>query len=146
MPEDINNLDPEDIGLKSIMGVHFVDETAKKPTVEDVEAGIVRCYEAAFGNKKAAQKPAQKPTKAKEAVKDAQCEPVKPAPDFMDKLKRTAKDVCLYAVLSLILFWWQQSGRLEETTAWYALLVCVGMVFFTIGKNLPLVVITDEHS
>lgn len=62
-------------------------------------------------------------------------EPVKPDPDFMELLKHTAKDVCKYAALSLILFWWQQTGRLEETTAWYSLLVCVGMVFFSIGKN-----------
>jgi hypothetical protein len=65
---------------------------------------------------------------------DAQWEPVKPTPNYMDKLRTTAKDVCLYAVLSVILFWWQQTGRLEVTTSWYALLVCVGMVFFTIGR------------
>lgn len=84
---------------------------------------------------KAAQKPAQKPAKANEAAKDAQWEPVKPALDFIGKLKQTAKDVCLYALLSLILFYWQQTGKLEETTAWYSLLLCVGMVFFSIGKN-----------
>lgn len=76
-----------------------------------------------------------KNTPKEEKPVNAHAEPVKPARDFMDKLKQTAKDVCKYAVLSLILFWWQQSGRLEETTAWYALLVCVGMVFFSVGKN-----------
>ena len=93
-----------------------------------------------------AEKPARKPVTTKESnpgknthkeekAVDASWEPVKPSRDFMDKLKQTAKDVCLYAVLSLILFWWQQTGRLEETTAWYSLLVCVGMVFFSVGKN-----------
>ena len=92
------------------------------------------------------EKPARKPVSTKESnpgkntpkeeiAVDAPYEPVKPALDFMDRLKQTAKDVCLYAVLSLILFWWQQTGRLEETTAWYSLLVCVGMVCFSIGKN-----------
>ena len=71
----------------------------------------------------------------KEKPVDAQWEPVKPTPNYMDKLRTTAKDVCLYAVLSVILFWWQQTGRLEVTTSWYALLVCVGMVFFTIGRT-----------
>lgn len=65
---------------------------------------------------------------------DTQWEPTKPAPNQMDKLKSSVKDMSLYVVLSMILFWWQQSGRLEETTAWYALLFCVGMVFFTIGR------------
>ena len=74
-------------------------------------------------------------TPKEEKPVESPCVPVKPAPDFMEKLKQTAKDTCLYAVLSLILFWWQQTGRLETTTSWYALLVCVGMVFFSIGKN-----------
>ena len=65
---------------------------------------------------------------------DAQWEPEKPTPNYMDKLKASAKDMALYVVLSMILFWWQQTGRLDETTAWYSLLFCVGMVFFTIGR------------
>lgn len=93
-----------------------------------------------------AEKPTRKPVATKESKPgkntpkeekpvDASWEPVKPTRDFMDKLKQTAKDTCMYAVLSMILFYWQQTGRLETTTSWYALLVCVGMVFFSIGKN-----------
>lgn len=78
--------------------------------------------------------PVKECTKEEKPVK-AQWKPVKPNPNEMETLKRTAKDVCKYAALSLILFWWQQTGRLEETTAWYSLLVCVGMVFFSVGKN-----------
>ena len=76
-----------------------------------------------------------KDTPKEEKPVDARWEPVKQSGDFMDKLKQTAKDTCMYAVLSMILFYWQQTGRLETTTSWYALLVCVGMVFFSIGKN-----------
>ena len=71
----------------------------------------------------------------KQNTVESPCVPVKPDPDSMEKIKQMAKDVCKYAALSLILFWWQQTGRLEETTAWYSLLVCVGMVFFSVGKN-----------
>lgn len=92
------------------------------------------------------EKPARKPVSTKESnpgknapkeekTVDAPWEPVKPSHDFMDKLKQTAKDTCMYAVLSMILFYWQQTGKLDETTAWWSLLVCVGMVFFSIGKN-----------
>ena len=70
-----------------------------------------------------------------EKLVNAQWEPEKPAPNYIDKLKTSAKDMALYVVLSMILFWWQQSGRLDETTAWYSLLFCVGMVFFTIGRT-----------
>lgn len=78
-------------------------------------------------------KPNKERTKEEKTV-DAQWEPEKPTPNYMDKLKTSAKDMSLYVVLSMILFWWQQSGRLDETTAWYSLLFCVGMVFFTIGR------------
>ena len=71
----------------------------------------------------------------KEKPADAQWKPVKPSPNWFDKLRTTAKDVCLYAFLSVILFWWQQSGRLEVTTSWYALLVCIGMMCLTIGRT-----------
>ena len=71
----------------------------------------------------------------KEQPVNAQWEPVKPSPNWFDKLRTSAKDVCLYAILSVILFWWQQTGRLEVTTSWYALLVCIGMMFFTIGRT-----------
>lgn len=76
-----------------------------------------------------------KNTPKEEKPVNAQWEPAKPKPNDMDRLKKVAKETGMYAALSLILFWWQQTGRLDETTAWYALLVCVGMVFFTIGKT-----------
>ena len=122
MPDDINGLDVTDAGLKAIMGNRFQDVTEPVKAVSKKETPT-KCKEA-----NVAQKP-------KEKAMDAQWEPVRPALDCMEKLKNTAKDVCLYAVLSLVLFYWQQTGRLEVTTSWYALLVCVGMVFFSVGKN-----------
>lgn len=90
-----------------------------------------------------AEKPKTKPVakkESKDAPKEekpvtAQWEPVKPTPNYMEKLKTMVKDTGMFAVLSMILFWWQQSGRLEETTAWWALLVCVGLMFFSIGRT-----------
>lgn len=90
-----------------------------------------------------AEKPTTKPVAKKESKETPKeekpvktlWEPVKPTPNYMEKLKSIVKDTGMYAVLSMILFWWQQSGRLEETTAWYALLVCVGAMFFSVGKN-----------
>lgn len=116
-----------DDGLKAVMGDRFHDET-DIPTAKPATKPVAKTAQKKQSNRVEYVPEKEKPVEAK-------WEPVKPAPDFMDKLKHTAKDVCLYAVLSLILFWWQQTGRLEETTAWYSLLVCVGMVFFSIGKN-----------
>ena len=122
----MTDFEREDMELQAIMGDRFEDLT--KGTEKPAEKPVA----------KTAPKKTSAPVKdvpEKEKPVDAQYEPIRPAPNFMDKLKQTAKDVCLYAVLSTILFWWLQSGKLEETTAWYALLVCVGMVFFSVGKN-----------
>ena len=123
----MTDFEREDMELTAVMGGKFVDltkGTAGKPV--DVPA--------AKPVSKNQINPGKKCTKEEKPV-ESPWEPVKPAPDFMEKLKQTAKDVSLYAVLSMILFYWQQTGKLEETTAWYALLVCVGMVFFSVGKN-----------
>lgn len=123
----MTDFEREDMELAEMMGERFHDKTkenAEKPA-ENPAA-------------KTASTKQSEPVKnvpAKEKPVNARVEPVKPAPNFVDKLKQTAKDVCLYAVLSMVLFWWQQSGKLDYTTAWWALLVCVGMVFFSVGKN-----------
>ena len=123
----MSDFEREDMELQALMGDKFVDstkETNEKPAEKPVAKPISVKY--------------SEPVKivpAKEIPVGSQWQPVKPAPNFMDKLRNTVKDVLLYAVLSTILFWWQQTGRLEATTAWYSLLVCVGMVFFSVGKN-----------
>lgn len=112
-----------DEGLEAIMGDRFHDETKKpveKPVAKPAPVKKVQ--------------PVKKPH-AMDIPVESQWQPEKPAPDMMEKLKRIVKDVFLYAAISLILFWWKQTGRLEETTAWYAILVGVGMVFFSVGKH-----------
>lgn len=115
----MTDFEREDLELKAIMGDKFIDgteETPVQPTPAKQSAPVKNV-----------------PVKGKPLYG---CQkPVKPIPNFMDALKQTTKDVCLWAALSLVVFWWQQTGKLEEQTAWYALLVCVGMVFFAIGKN-----------
>lgn len=121
MPEDINHLDANDDGLKAIFGDRFHDIS------EPVNA---------VSKKETHTNP--QPTKVAKKVKhepvEAQWEPTKEN-TWYDNLKAIVKDVALFAFLSFVLFWWQQTGRLEVTTSWYALLFCVGMVFFSVGKH-----------
>ena len=51
------------------------------------------------------------------------------------KLRSTLKDGLLYAVISAVLIWWKSTGMLDDTAAWYALVLSIGMVFFAVGKN-----------
>ena len=126
MPEDINELDVTDAGLKAIMGNRFHD--AIQNAQYQPEVAVAKKETTTIHNStKTAQKAKREPV-------EAQWEPTKEN-TWMDNLKSIVKDVALYAFLSLVLFWWQQTGRLEVTTSWYALLFCVGMVFFAVGKN-----------
>ncbi len=124
-----------DDGLRGVMGDRFRDETAKKPTVEDVEARIASSFEAAYGNKKTAQKPAQKPTKENETIKDAQWQPVKPDPNWMDNLKACVKWVGLFGGLSFLIFYWKQAGLMAESIAVPCIAVCTALAGFGCGKN-----------
>ena len=121
----MTDFEREDMELSEVMCGRFTDMTKGEKSGEKTARKPVTPKESNPG----------KNTPKEEKPVESLWEPVKPAPDSMEKLKQMVKDVCKYAVLSLILFWWQQTGRLEETTAWYALLVCVGMVFFSVGKN-----------
>ena len=111
-----------DEGLEAIMGERFKDDT--KPVEKPV----------AKPTPKKKSNPVTKPH-AMDIRVESQWQPEKPAPDMMAKLKRVVKDVFVFAAISILLFWWKQTGRLEETTAWYALIVSMGMVFFSIGKH-----------
>lgn len=121
MQTDINHLDTNDDGLKAIFGNRFHDISEPVKAVSKKETPTT-------------PQPTKSAQKAKHEPAEAQWEPIKEN-TWMDNLKAIVKDVALYAFLSLVLFWWQQTGRLEVTTSWYALLFCVGMVFFAVGKH-----------
>jgi hypothetical protein len=123
----MTDFEREDLELASVMGGKFVDltqEPAEKRTAKPVAAPVQEKKYTPVKDIPEKEKPAK-----------ALWMPPKPAPNFTDKLVAMAKESCLFGALSLILFYWQQTGRLDYTTSWYALLVCVGMVFFTIGKH-----------
>lgn len=122
----MTDFEREDMELESIMGGRFIDYTkehTEKPLEKPVEAP---------GQEKKCEPVKNVPTKGKFA--ESQWEPEKPEPNWLDRLRTTAKSTALYAIVSVVLFWWQQTGRIDYDTAWYALLLCVGMVFFSVGR------------
>ena len=117
---DINELDVDDIGLKRIFGDRFVDETGEEK--EDV---FTPCHESNTVRWSEPQKP-----------RDAQWEPVKAEPSTMQKLMNTAKWTCLFGGLSLLFFWWQQTGQMMPSAAVPSMCACTCMVGWSIGKNM----------
>lgn len=121
---DINNLDNEDLGLKGIFGERFHDETQGKAAGEDAKSKAP-----------AAAKCEKKTGKAVHKPLDAQLEPVKPKPNQMDKLKACAKDALLYGGLSLLFFYWQQTGQMAITASMPCICACCVLAGLGVGRN-----------
>lgn len=129
MPNDINNLDSEDIGLKQILGDHFHDETTKKPTAAKATPKPNNTTNAT----EAAQKPARKPTA--ENYKDAEWQPEKHTPSFLENLKDCAKYAVGFGGLNLLIFYWQQAELMDASIAVPSMCVCAALAGFGVGKN-----------
>lgn len=71
----------------------------------------------------------------KEPVKDAPCEPEKPAPNHMDKLMACAKSVLLFGGLSFLIFYWNEAGLMADSVAVPSIAFCTAMAGFGVGKN-----------
>ena len=114
--------DEELVGI----GVRFTDETAPKemPTMEHREGP---------GSQK---KPEQKRC---EAV-DAKYVPVSKggtswAPSPTERLKKCVRGVGPLAVISGVLFWWQQAGLLDPKAAWPSFVVLALLAGLEIGRS-----------
>lgn len=124
MPEDINELDVTDAGLKGIFGERFSDMTAldhEKARKEKVSANTTK-------PEKVAQKPKDKPI-------EELWQPPKPAPGFMDKLKDAVKWTATFGFLSLLVFYWKEAGLMAESIAVPSIAVCTALAGWGLGKN-----------
>ena len=68
-------------------------------------------------------------------AKEAQWEPAKPDPNWLDKLKECAKWAIGFGGLSLLLFYWQQTGQMEASAAVPSMCVCTALAGWGVGKN-----------
>lgn len=121
---EINNLDPDDIGLKQIMGNRFQDAT-QKPMVEPIRTKPTSTTQA----EKKAQKVLDK------AV-DVQWEPARPEPNWMDNLKSCVKWVVTFGFLSCLIFYWQQAGLMASSIAVPSMCVCTALAGWGAGRTV----------
>lgn len=76
--------------------------------------------------KKNAQKPTDKPM-------DAEYEPVKTWYD--ERTVNLVKWALLFICLEYLLFYWQQTGQMQESAAMPSMLVCALLAGISVGKN-----------
>jgi len=124
MPEDINGLDENDIGLKMIMGDRFHDATEEKPSTEKSER---KCSDTTT-TKKSEQKPTNKPV-------DAQWEPTKER-NWRDDLKDCFKSTFLFGGLNMLVWYWQVNGLMDASVAIPTMLVLAVLAGLGIGRVL----------
>ena len=62
-------------------------------------------------------------------------EPAPHAPTQLEKLKAAAKSALLYAALSLLLFYFQQSGQMAMSASMPCILTCVALAGYGVGKS-----------
>ena len=106
MENDINNLDPNDEGLKGIFGDRFHDAT--QPPV-----------------KKAPPQPVE-----------AQREFSMPSSDWLTSLKACAKHAVIFGGLSILVFYWQQADLMDSSVAVPTMLACAALAGLGVGRNV----------
>lgn len=123
MPEDINGLDVTDAGLKAVMGNRFRDETQSEPSKVISKKETTTTHE-----EKVAQKAKDKPV-------ETQWQPVKPDPNWQDKLKNAVKWGFTFGCISCLVFYWQSAGLMAESIAVPTIAVCTALGGWGVGKN-----------
>lgn len=125
MPNDINDLDVNDIGLKGIFGDRWHDETQCKPTAEEKK----KEYNVAPKPEKSSQKRISK-------VEAAEYEPERPDPNVVDRLKSCVKWVLPFGGLNMLIFYWQMAELMAESIAIPCMWICCAMAGYGVGVNV----------
>ena len=104
--------------------VKFTDATVK-PT-QPVKAEKKTSNKEPVKEKKTAQKPTEKPM-------DAEYEPVKNWYD--EKTVNCVKWFLIFAGLEYLVFYWVQTGQMQESAAMPSMIVCALLAGVSVGKN-----------
>ena len=125
MPNDINELDEQDVGLKTLMGKRFKDITeryAEPETEGSVEESTDTTYE-------------RKPNPGSTSdVREAIWSPFNAEPSFTQKLTNCAKWSSLFSGLCMLFYYWQCTGQMQPSASVPAMCVCTAMVGWSFGK------------
>lgn len=105
--------------------VKFTDVTATAQKPVETEKKLVN-KEPPVKEKKTAQKPTSKPM-------DAEYEPVKTWYD--EKTVNLVKWVVLFIGLEYLVFYWLQTGQMQESAAMPSMIVCALLAGISVGKN-----------
>lgn len=81
-------------------------------------------------------KPKKESTTPTMKPRDTEWEPQPHEPTQMEKIKACAKDALLFGGLSLMFFWFQQSGQMAMGASMFCICACCILLGFGVGKNV----------
>lgn len=79
--------------------------------------------------------PEEKKPTGKDKPINAQWEPIKPDPNWLDRLKSATKWTLPWSALCLLVFYWQQTSLMDPAAAVPSMCFCTLMAGFGIGKH-----------
>lgn len=101
--------------------------------------GMVKFTDARPAIKEAAKKNTtqqeKKAQRSKAEPMDTGWQPVKGEPTYIERLQACAKWCALFGGLSVLLFYWQQTGQMEASAAVPSMCVCTLMAGVGVGKH-----------
>lgn len=117
MPDDINELDVNDIGLKGIFGSRFQDAT--QPASEQEEVTFAPEMEVRWSEPK-------KPVSIGKLPKMEK--------SFTQKLMACGKKSAVYAGLCILIAYWQSTGMMDASAAMPCMMTCTALIGVTYGR------------
>lgn len=82
-------------------------------------------------NQTTEEKAEHKPT---HSFEDGKWEPVKPKPNWMDKLKSCAMLTAPFSALTLLVFYWNEAGLMDSSIAVPSMIFCACLAGLGIGR------------
>lgn len=121
--------DEELVGL----GVKFTDETAPKEMPKMERPGSdAKKADSSVG---CGNSPSRAPSPTERAADAKYAHVPKYAPNLFDRLKGCAKWAVTFGSLSMLIFYWQQTGLMDPAAAVPSMCACTCLAGFGVGKH-----------
>lgn len=120
--------------LKLDEGLKDIFSGEDRPLHPDTVHVTLGCPRKAAAGKAAIISKKETVAQAEDQAVDAHRERVEEKPGQMDRLKQCAKSVLCFGCLSLLFFFWQQTGQMAMTASMPCILVCAALAGFRVGR------------
>lgn len=120
--------------LKLDEGLKDIFSGEDRPLHPDTVHVTLGCPRKAASGKTATISKKETAAQAEVQAVDAHSERVQKKPTHLERLKECAKSALCFGTLSLLFFYWQQTGQMAMTASMPCVVTCVAMAGFRVGR------------